>query len=74
MAESHPLKVWREANGLTQEALGRELGVTDVTISRWETGVRRIDDDLLAKVSERTGIAKSELRPDLARLLKEAAE
>lgn len=74
MAASHPLKTYREANGLTQEALGKELGVTDVTISRWETGARRIDDDLLPKVAEKTGIPKTELRPDLVELLKEAAE
>ena len=29
----------RKYQGLTQEALGEKLGVTNKTISRWETGV-----------------------------------
>jgi transcriptional regulator with XRE-family HTH domain len=74
MAANHPLKTYRDERGLTQEALGKELGVADVTISRWETGARRIDDALLPKVAEKTGIPKTELRPDLAELLKETAE
>lgn len=28
----------RKARGLTQEALGEQLGVTNKTVSRWETG------------------------------------
>lgn len=80
MADSQPLTVlknFRASRGLTQAALGRELGgLSDVTISRWETGERRIDDDLVPKVADYTGIPRSELRPDLADLLKqpEAAE
>ncbi len=55
--------------GITQEALGKELGVTGITVSRWETKARKIDDDLLTKVSEHTGIAPELLRPDLAKLM-----
>ena len=29
----------RHEKGLTQQALGERLGVTNKTISRWETGV-----------------------------------
>lgn len=29
----------RKENGLTQEQLGDKIGVTNKTISRWETGV-----------------------------------
>lgn len=68
------LRKYRVGRGLTQAALGRELGVTDVTVSRWETGLRKVDDELLPMVAEKTGIAKSKLRPDLAALLREAAE
>lgn len=32
------LAALRKENGLTQEALGEQLGVTNKTISRWETG------------------------------------
>lgn len=33
------LALLRREAGLTQEALGEKLGVTNKTVSRWETGV-----------------------------------
>lgn len=36
------LKTWRLAHRLTREALARYLGVSSMTIYRWETGRRRI--------------------------------
>lgn len=36
------LKQWREANGHTQQGLAKILGVGQVCIARWETGVRKI--------------------------------
>jgi len=36
------LKQWRKANGYTQTRLARALDVYQVTIARWETGVREI--------------------------------
>lgn len=36
------LKEWRRKWGLSQEDLGRALGVYRVTITRWETGTRAI--------------------------------
>lgn len=74
MVSSHPLRQYRKAKGLTQEALGKELGVHSVTVSRWETGARLVDRELVPVVSEKTGIPRRELRPDLAGLLNEAAE
>ena len=73
MAASHPLRKFREDRRLTQEALGKELGVTGVTVWRWEKGERQIDRSLVANVSAKTGIPARELRPDLAELI-EAAE
>ena len=70
MATDHPLKKYRTDRGLTQEALGGELGVTGVTVSRWETGARKIDDDLVQLIADRTGIRARELRPDLAELMR----
>lgn len=77
MADSHPLKTYREQQDppLTQEDLARLLGVTKATISRWESGSRKVDAEKLPEVSEKTGIAAPMLRPDLAELMKpEAAE
>lgn len=65
----HPLRAYRDSRGLTQTTLARALGVSSVTISRWETGTRRIDGALLAAVARKTGIARDVLRPDLAALL-----
>lgn len=64
----HPLVVYRKEKGLTQKGLAGILDVARETVARWETG-RKIDDDQLPKVSERTGIPRGVLRPDLAKLL-----
>jgi transcriptional regulator with XRE-family HTH domain len=66
----HPLVTYRKQHGLTQKALAGKLDVARETVARWETG-RRIDDELLPKVSEYTGIPRGILRPDLAKLLDE---
>jgi len=66
----HPLVAYRKQHGLTQKGLAVQLDVARETVARWETG-RRIDDDLLPMVSDRTGIARGVLRPDLAKLLDE---
>ena len=36
------LKRWRELNGYSQQRLADALGVTQVTIARWETGFRKM--------------------------------
>jgi transcriptional regulator with XRE-family HTH domain len=36
------LRQWREGHGLTLMALGDLLGVSYVTIARWESGSRKI--------------------------------
>lgn len=72
MASDHPLKRYRDRLGITQEALGKELGVHGVTVSRWETGERNIGRHLLTAISKKTDIPARELRPDLAELMGEA--
>jgi transcriptional regulator with XRE-family HTH domain len=72
MVSNHPLKAYRTAKGITQDALAKELGVSSITVSRWETGMRKIARDKLADVSEKTGIPKRELRPDLAEVMRES--
>jgi transcriptional regulator with XRE-family HTH domain len=67
---THPLVKYRNDNGRqSQEALAKTLEVSSVTVSRWETGARKIDRAILPRIVERTGIPAAELRPDLAKLL-----
>lgn len=66
MANVHPLKTYRETHvpKLSQADLARKLGVGRPTVYRWEIGTRNIDEDLLPRVSQLTGIPAKELRPD----------
>lgn len=68
----HPLKAYRTDRGKSQDELAAFLGVSSVTVSRWETGARKIDKDRLAEISKKTGIPARELRPDLAKILEGA--
>ena len=70
---NHALRAYRDRHGLTQRALAKSLGVSSITVSRWETGARKIDDELLALVAQKTGIPRGALRPDLAALLQPSA-
>lgn len=65
------LKDFREAQDppLTHQGLADLLDVARETVSRWESGARKIDEDKLPMVSEKTGISPRALRPDLAKLL-----
>lgn len=51
----------RKYQGLTQEALGEKLGVTNRTISRWETGVYMPDIDKLQELASILGVSVNEL-------------
>ena len=51
----------RKNKGLTQEQLAERLGVTNKTISRWETGKYMPDLSLLKPLSEELGITLNEL-------------
>ena len=46
------LKELRKERGLTQEQLAEKLGVTNRTVSRWETGTNVPDLDVLIDISE----------------------
>ena len=54
---------------LSLAAMAKLIGVSAAAVSRWETGTRRIDDALVAKVEKVTGISARKLRPDLAQLI-----
>lgn len=71
MVSNHPLKAYRDQRHQTQDALAKELGVSSITVSRWETGMRKIDRKKLSDISQRTGIPKRVLRPDLAEIMRE---
>jgi len=51
----------RRAAGLTQEALGERLGVTNKTVSRWETGTYMPDIEMLRLLSLEFGVSIDEL-------------
>jgi len=70
--ETNPLKAFREAQKISKADLARLLGVSRSIAHRWETGERKIGPDSLATVSEKTGISKKILRPDLAEKLEDA--
>jgi DNA-binding transcriptional regulator YdaS (Cro superfamily) len=76
MGKTHPLTAYREKQDppLSRKGLADLLGVKRETVFRWETDARKIDDELLSIVSEKTGIPRKELRPDLFDLMTEAAE
>jgi transcriptional regulator with XRE-family HTH domain len=62
-----PLKTFRQKQEpkLSQAALADRLGVTRLTVTRWESGARKIDPNLVPLVSEKTGIPAKQLRPDI---------
>lgn len=51
----------RKERGLTQEALGQKLGVTNKTVSRWENGNYMPDIELLIPLGEVLGVSVNEL-------------
>lgn len=50
------LAEWRETRNLTQQQLADRLDTSDVTVSRWETGKRRPDDDAKSAIAWVLGI------------------
>lgn len=51
----------RRERGMTQEGLGERLGVTNKTVSRWETGRYMPDVDKLLELAGLLGISVNEL-------------
>lgn len=76
MQHIHPLKTYRESQApkLSQAALAERLGVARLTILRWEAGQRKIELSRLPEITEKTGIAANELRPDVKKLFEELAQ
>lgn len=53
------LKQWRENHKMTQQQLASLLGVFSVTVTRWETGVRKIPSFLHLAL---LGLEKSKMK------------
>lgn len=70
MDDIHPLRAFRERQTppLSQAALADLLNTTKASVSRWETGKRKPEVELVPSISEKTGIPPGKLRPDLAHL------
>jgi transcriptional regulator with XRE-family HTH domain len=57
----HPIKKYRHDNGLTQQALADMLGVTNVTVWRWENRKRTPRMRDLPNLKEKTGLSEADL-------------
>lgn len=60
------LAEWRQDRGLTQKQLGERVGVTDMTVSRWETGQALLNTNVMAALAEALSIEPVDLyrRPE----------
>ena len=52
---------WREARGLTQERLAERLGVSSMTISRWERGTSLLNTDVMSALADALDIEPTDL-------------
>jgi DNA-binding transcriptional regulator YiaG len=71
MGQIHPLRAYRERQNppLSRSQLAKLLGVSDASVSRWEAGVRKPDEEYISLIVKKTGIPAHKLRPDLAALM-----
>lgn len=49
--ERCPLRAWRRLFGVTQQEVATSLGVAEVTVRGWESGVSKPSGDNLAKLA-----------------------
>lgn len=74
--EIHAIRAYRQAQKppLSLESLAADVGVTDATLSRVETGKLPLSVPLAKKLHLRTGIPMAVLCPDLAPMFQSDAE
>lgn len=59
---------WRMSAGLTQQALGAAVGLDQATISRIESGDRKVDVELLLQILVATGQSLPEVASGIQEL------
>lgn len=69
----HPLRTYRlsKTPRQSQDDLAQQLGVSRLTVLRWETGISKIDESNVVNVARSTGIPVKDLRPDLVKRLEQ---
>lgn len=55
------IAILRKKTGMTQEQLGKKLGVTNKTVSRWENGNYMPDVEMLSLLSKEFGVSMNEI-------------
>lgn len=50
--EIHPIRVARTSRGLSMEALGKRVGVTKATVSKWEAGASFPEPHMAFRLSQ----------------------
>lgn len=72
---NHPLKTYRgnQTPKMSQTRLADLLGVSRMTVLRWENWERPIALDKIPDVASKTGIPPRDLRPDLTEMFGSAA-
>lgn len=61
MGCKHPVAAARKERGLSQEALGRLIGVTRDAVKHWEDGTRYPSEKCLNALRETLGLSEDEL-------------
>ena len=67
MAKKHPLRAYRDAEGMSADELARKLKVSEISIRSYENGARQPSALRAIDFEKRIGIPREELRPDLFR-------
>ena len=58
------LRTLRKSHGMSQDQLGRALGITFQQIQKYERGTNRISASMLVKAARTLGVASAVLLPD----------
>lgn len=61
------LRTYLRDNGITQDELGRRVGVTQASVAHWLAGRVRIPAERCGAIERATGgvVTRADLRPDL---------